>query len=141
MKIFVCLDEKGGMLFNKRRQSSDRVVREDMLQILGEKKLYVNSYTAKQFLEEEKERLIVDEECLSLAGSEDYVFVENLTISSFLSEVQELIVYRWKRNYPADFFFDVNLTTEEWELTVSEEMVGNSHECIGKEIYRKKEML
>lgn len=138
MKIFVCLDETGGMLFNKRRQSSDRVIREDMLQMLGESKLYVNNYTAKQFLEEEKERLIVNEECLSQAGLDDYVFVENLTISSYISEVKELIVYRWKRDYPADFYFDVDLTTEEWELTVSEEMVGNSHECIGKEIYRKR---
>ena len=114
MKIFVCLDEKGGMLFNKRRQSSDRVIRQDMLQMLGEKKLYVNSYTAKQFLEEEKERLIVDEECLAQAGFEDFVFVENLTISNFLSEVEEVIVYRWKRAYPADVYFDVDLTTEEW---------------------------
>ncbi len=140
MKIFVCLDEAGGMMFNKRRQSSDRVIREDMLRMLGEKKLYVNSYTAKQFLEEEKERLLVDEECLLQAGKDDYVFVENLTIGNHIFDVEELIVYRWKRAYPADFRFDVDLTTEEWELTVSEEMVGNSHECIGKEIYRKKEM-
>ena len=136
MKIFVCLDEKGGMLFNKRRQSSDRVVREDMLSTVGENSLYVNSYTAKQFTEEETERIIIDDECL-INGKDSYIFVENITVSEYLSEIEEIIVYRWKRKYPADFFFDLDLTSADWELTLSEEFAGHSHEVIGKEIYKK----
>ena len=41
MHIFVCLDNVCGMTFNKRRQSSDRVIRENILQTIDEKKLYV----------------------------------------------------------------------------------------------------
>ena len=140
MKIFVCLDEKGGMTFNKRRQSSDRVVRADMLQVVGDGVLYANTYTAKQFVEDTTV-LITDNTCLKLAQKEDYVFVENLKVSEYLSKIEQVIVYRWKRNYPADCFFDVDLLSEEWELSLSEEFEGYSHECIGKEIYIKKDTM
>ena len=137
MKIFVCLDEKNGMTFNKRRQSSDRVVRANMLQMVADGILYTNTYTAKQFVEENTV-LVVDDNCLELAKEQDYVFIENIEISEYLPKIEQIIVYRWKRNYPADCFFDVDLLSEEWELSLSEEFEGYSHECIGKEIYTKK---
>ena len=137
MKIIVCLDEKGGMTFNKRRQSSDRVIRQNMLQMLGEQKLYVNGYTAKQFEEEEMDRLIVSEECLAEAGDDDYVFIENIHVEPYAEEVTQVIVYRWERTYPSDFFFDIDLASKEWTLQTEEEFVGHSHEVIWKEIYER----
>uniref|UniRef100_UPI004055BEE6 ribonuclease Z n=1 Tax=Agathobacter sp. TaxID=2021311 RepID=UPI004055BEE6 len=136
MNIFVCLDEKGGMMFNKRRQSSDRVIRADILQTVGGHKLYVNSYTAKQFTEENNVITIADN-CLAQAGADDYVFVENMQVGQYLADIQQIIVYRWDRKYPADFFFDVELSSTKWVLLSSEEMEGYSHECIGKEVYTK----
>ncbi len=136
MNIFVCLDEKGGMTFNKRRQSSDRVIRQDILQTVGDKNLYMNSYTAKQFAQESG-NLIIDDNCLENAMADEYVFVENLQIQNYISNIKQIIVYRWKRTYPADFFFDIDLTSSDWILSVSEEFEGYSHECIGKEIYKK----
>lgn len=139
MKIFVCLDETGGMTFNKRRQSSDHVIREDMLRIVENNNLYVNSYTVKQFTEDARNRLIIDDNCLDKAKSNDYVFVENMQIGKYASDVDQIIVYRWKRIYPADFFFDIDLTFSDWKISVSEEFEGHSHECIGKEIYLRNE--
>ena len=34
MDVFVCLDDRGGMFFNHRRQSRDRQVIQDMLDSL-----------------------------------------------------------------------------------------------------------
>ena len=140
MKIFVCLDEVGGMTFNKRRQSSDCVIREDMLSEVGENFLYVNEYSAKQFTEE-SDRLIVTNDCLEMAGEQDYVFVENVKLDEYISKVEQIIVYRWQRKYPADFFFDVDLADSEWDLLQTEEMQGNSHEMILKEIYIKNKKI
>lgn len=137
MNIFVCLDEKGGMTFNKRRQSSDRTIRQDILQTVGEKNLYMNSYTAKQFAEESG-NIIENDNCLESAEENAYVFIENLPISNYISKIQNIIVYRWKRTYPADVFFDIDLLSSDWVLSVSEEFEGYSHECIGKEIYIKR---
>ena len=135
MNIFVCLDEVGGMTFNKRRQSSDRVIREDILQTIGENKLYVNSYTAKQF--EEDNRLLIDDNCIGNTKPGDYLFLENIPVSNYISEIESIIVYRWQRKYPADFFFDIDLTSDDWQLSSSEELKGYSHETIIKEIYKK----
>ena len=137
MKIIICLDEKGGMAFNKRRQSSDRVVREDMLHMVGDSNLYVNGYTAKQF-KESGSRLVVDADCLAKAAVGEYVFIEDMQAGDYVADIEEITVYRWKRNYPADLVFDIDLTSAEWELLHSEEFEGYSHECIGKEIYVRK---
>ena len=136
MNIFVCLDENGGMTFNNRRQSSDRIIRKDILQTIKGNKLYMTQYSAKQFAEEVG-NIVTDDNCLEQADVEDYVFIENLPISNYLSKIQQIIVYRWKREYPADFFFDVKLPSEEWALSIYEEFEGYSHECIGKEIYTR----
>lgn len=139
MHIFVCLDETGGMTFNRRRQSSDRVIREDILQTVGEKNLYVNDYTAKQFTEDKDNRLIADDGCLKKANAGDYVFIENSEIAEYASKIESITVYRWKRKYPADTFFDIDLTSSDWKVSAADEIKGYSHETIGKEIYVRKE--
>ncbi len=137
MKLFVCLDEAGGMTFNKRRQSLDRVIRDDMLQIVQNAPFLVNSYTAKQFTEEQSSQIQVDDNCLENADKDTFVFVENIGVSDYISKVEQIIVYRWQRKYPADFFFDVDLKSLDWELSAQEELVGYSHECILKEVYKR----
>lgn len=138
MNIFVCLDEKGGMTFNKRRQSADRIIRQDMLQTIGEQKLYMNGYTAKQFTEESSS-IIECENCLEVAENDAFVFVEDLPVSDYVSTIKKIIVYRWQRAYPADTFFAIDVTSSDWVLSATEEFEGYSHECIGKEIYVKAE--
>ena len=140
MKLFVCLDEVGGMTFNKRRQSSDRIIRDDMLQIVQDAPFLVNSYTAKQFTEEQSSQIQVDDNCLENASEDAFVFVENIGVLDYISNIEQIIVYRWQRKYPADFFFDVDLKSSDWELVSQEEIVGYSHECILKEVYKKVEL-
>ena len=137
MKLFVCLDEVGGMTFNKRRQSSDRIIRDDMLKIVQNARFLVNSYTAKQFTEEQINQIEVEEDCLEHADKDTFVFIENIGVSNYISKIEQIIVYRWQRKYPADFFFDVDLASLDWELTEKDELVGYSHECILKEVYKK----
>ena len=49
MIIAVCIDDKGGMLFNHRRQSQDRLLREDLLTEAAGRPLWMSGYSAKQF--------------------------------------------------------------------------------------------
>ena len=44
MIIAVCVDDKGGMLFNNRRQSRDRAQQVDLLSLCGEKKLWIAKF-------------------------------------------------------------------------------------------------
>ena len=47
MILITCVDDKMGMLFNKRRQSMDSILRERVLKMCAGKKLWMNEYSRK----------------------------------------------------------------------------------------------
>ena len=137
MKLIVCVDDRMGVMFNKRRQSKDAKVREDILSMLEEgKKLFVSPYTAKQFLEEEQEKLYVSETFLLEATEDDICFIEDSDVSDMGDMIESIILYRWNRHYPSDKYFTLDLSN--YELISSLDFVGNSHPEMLKEEYRKK---
>ncbi len=126
MKLIVCLDDNKGMMFNKRRQSRDRVLIENVLELCKGEKLYVNEYSSKLFPENSVE--IFDD--IENVGNE-YCFAENFTVNE--ENVEEIIVYKWNRLYPADAYFNIDLAG--WRLTETVDFEGSSHEKITREIY------
>lgn len=135
MIAVVCLDDGNGMMFNGRRQSRDRVVTERIAALAAGKKLWMNKYTAGLFegMDVPKQ---VREDFLSAAKAGDLCVVENKGLTAVLDRLEKLIVFRWNRKYPADFWLDVNLGG--WKLAEVQEFPGNSHEKISQEIYVKK---
>ena len=144
MKVIVCVDDGNGMLFNKRRQSQDRVLRDDVQKMTAGQKLWMNAYSARQFQEgsqpgenvtgvSETAALIVAEDFLRQAGENDFCFVENEKLLPYSDRITEVVVYRWNRSYPGDFHLDL----KQWRLVQTTEFAGYSHEKITKEIYRK----
>lgn len=49
MNVIVCLDERQGMMFNKRRQSQDRAVRERILHLCEGSVLWMKAYSYKLY--------------------------------------------------------------------------------------------
>ena len=134
MHIIVCVDDNGGMLFNSRRQSRDRVLIEDVLSSLGDKKIRISSFSRILF-EKFEDRCVVDEDFLENALSEDVCFVENFDIAPYLDSIDKITVYRWNRRYPGDFFFDVDLEKEGFSKKSCYDFEGYSHEKITREIF------
>ena len=144
MNIIVILDDKNGMMFNKRRQSRDQVLLSHILKIIEEKQaaasgsgcpvLWMNSYTAKLF-DPYPKYCRTDDHFLTEAGQKDFCLVENQHLSSCRGSIQELYLYRWNRRYPGDFFFDIDLQDGTWQLMESEEFAGSSHKKIILEHY------
>jgi len=133
MKVIVCIDDNQGMLFNKRRQSRDRKVMEDIAAMTPA--VLINSFSVKLFEENgSMPDVIVDENFLENAGDGEYCFVENCQLAPYLDKIEELIIYHWNRKYPADFKLD--LPYKKWKKTSKTEFAGFSHEKITKEIYR-----
>lgn len=133
MKLIAVLDNAGGMLFNQRRQSQDRILREHILTKFQPEKLWMNAFTFDQFSECDAPCICVSESCLEEASEGDYIFIENLPASDYLDKIEQIILYKWNRDYPADFYFDLSL--ENWKLSTIEEFPGYSHELITEEIY------
>lgn len=129
MKVIICVDDKFGMMFNKRRQSRDAKVIEDILNIT--EKLWIHPFSEKLFLNH-LDSVIVEEDFLEKAGQNDYCFVENQNIAPYRGKINELVVYYWNRTYPSDLRLELDV--EEWQLIERIEFTGSSHEKITREI-------
>ena len=135
MKIIVVVSNDGGMMFNHRRQSKDQILRKHILELTTNSCLLVNEYTGRQFEEEEKETIVIDNACLDIAGENDYVFVENMDILPYVDKIDEIIMYCWNRAFPSDIKFPLSL--DGWEMTSMIEFAGNSHERITEKMFKK----
>lgn len=140
MKVILCADEKNGLMFNHRRQSRDRELRKRILSIIGDEKLYLSAYSAGQFAEEEwADKLAICEDPMAAADRGVYYFAEGqpLIPVAEAGAIEEVILYRWNKVYPADTWLDLPLTNAaSWQLRSSEDLAGCSHERITEEIYR-----
>lgn len=134
MKLIVCLDDNDGMLFGGRRQSKDRALRRRVLQLADAQKLWMNNYSAGQFVEDEA-HITVDEAFLDKASENDFCFVENTEIRPYLQRITGLVLYRWNRAYPSDVKFPTALLAGRWRKLSSVDFTGFSHERITEEIY------
>lgn len=78
MIVIVAVDDRNGMMFNRRRQSQDRVLREHILDMTVGKKLWMNHYTEKQFADSDNfAQINVSDDFLNEAAPGEYCFVEN----------------------------------------------------------------
>lgn len=123
MKLIVCLDDNNGMMFNNRRQSRDKILIENVLELCKGEKLYTNEYSAKLFPENEVE--------ICENPENGYCFAENFTVDE--NDIEEIIVYKWNRVYPADVQFNIDL--KKWNLAETFDFAGSSHEKITRERY------
>ena len=137
MIIIACIDDNMGMMFNHRRQSQDRVLRERVLAATKGNKLWMNHYSAKQFIEHAAPQINVDENFMSEAEDGEYCFVENCDVTPYLRWVEKIILYRWNRRYPSDQTFSIDLSTDVWKLVHTEDFTGSSHERITEEIFTR----
>lgn len=131
MNIIICLDDKNGIQFNKRRQSRDSVLCDRILSITKGRALWMSQYSAKMFL---SANVNVDTEFLNLVKDGDYCFVENDDFMRYLDKLEKVIVYRWNRVYPSDKKVATDFLNEK-QLTSSIDFKGSSHERITEEIY------
>lgn len=131
MNIILCLDDKNGMLFNRRRQSRDSALCERVVALSDGSNLWMNEYSSPLFPNEKAQ---VDENFLEKAEQGDYCFVENTDITPFLNQIEKIIIYRWNRVYPSDKRIDEGVLVGR-QLVESTDFAGSSHEKITEEIY------
>lgn len=135
MTVFVCIEERGGMLFMKRRLSKDRALIADIAKTVGDGILYISDFSESIFFESDISVLSVPDP-LKSAGADDFVFIENMELKNSINKIDRLIIYNWNRRYPFDFELDINPLAF-FTLKESCNFKGYSHDKISKEIYEK----
>jgi hypothetical protein len=127
-KIIVCVDDKLGMMFNKRRQSKDQVVINKIKEITETKLLYVSEYTSK----------IIPEGIVTSTFDkvDGFCFIEDPDLIP--SNFDTVYIFRWNRLYPRDKIFNIDLS--KFNLISTEEFKGYSHDNITLDVYVKQEV-
>ena len=113
----VCVDDRFGMAFNKRRCSSDVGVREiidvienmqassdvavlkDILGRTDNAKLWTDSYSAKLFSPESE--ILVDDRAFEKVEAGEYVFCERVDPGKYQDRIEKVLVYFWNQKYPS----------------------------------------
>ena len=134
MNLIVCLDDRNGMMFNGRRLSRDRILREYLLELSGGK-LWMNAFSAGQF--EKKDGLEIREDFLESTPDGEFCFLENQPCQTFEDRIEQVILCKWNRTYPSDQKFDISLDDHGWNCISTEEFPGSSHEKITVEVYKR----
>lgn len=140
MTVIVTVSKNGGIAFNHRRQSSDRVLTEYILASLNGK-LIVSPYTADLLKRQIPEsalnaRILVADDPMKEAGPDDVVFPECKSLRLDAYRINELVIANWNRDYPSDMKLDIDLG--KFEKKASTDIKGNSHEKITITTYQKK---
>lgn len=136
MTVFICLDERGGMMFNKRRQSRDIRVIEDVIRCAEDGVLYVSDYSEALF-EDSTASVISVPEPLEVASDGAYVFCEGTPLADYIDKIDKIIIYNWCEVYPSDMKLDINPKECGFKLKSRREFVGKSHKKVTREDYIK----
>ena len=129
MTLYICLDDRNGLRFNKRRQSRDAAVLEDLRsQLAGN--LLIEPFSEKLIREAEIPYVLPPERAEDL-------FLEDVPTEEILESCEKVVIYRWNRHYPADVRWEPNLLERGFSLVETTEFSGKSHEKITREVYVK----
>lgn len=131
MTLIFCVDNNFGLMFNKRRQSRDSAVLEDIKNSFSGEKICISPYSEKLFNEANVDYAVCD----NFDNQDAICFVEDKYNFDLLNTANEVILYHWGRVYPADVKFDMSLLGVDFTLAESTVFKGTSHQEIKKERY------
>lgn len=156
MRLVVCTDSRGGMMFNRRRTTYDRSVTEDILRDAAGGRLLIAPYSQKIFrilllgeedgvpkpkIDPEIEAALpytVSDSPLDDAKDGDTVFIEDRDTRAYIEKITELVIYNWNITYPYDRRFDIDPKMDGFDLISVTEFPGMVHDIITKSVYRRK---
>ena len=136
MTVFVCVDDRGGMTFNSRRQSRDERLIDDVLRHTGDSPLYVTDFSEELF-ENTDACIISVPSPLDTSVTGAFVFIENLALLPHVDKIKTLVIYRWNRAYPYDTALDIDPLKHGFKAPRVTEFEGKSHKIITKEVYER----
>lgn len=133
MTLITCLDPKGGMLFNNRRQTLDYEV-VDMIRKTWGESLYISPFSEKYF-ENKKIKILGDP--LKDAPDGAAVFIEDTDPLPYVHRIDKIVIFRWNEVYPADK--GLSFLPEEIGFKRLGEIKFSTkvHKDIKKEIYKR----
>lgn len=130
MNVIICIDNRGGVAFNHRRQSRDQVLCQKLTKTYG--KIKIAPYSEPLFA---PDSVCVVDDPLNHTGKGEFCFIEKQTLSGYEDRIEALVLCKWNRDYPGDESLGIDLNG--WRLLHTEEFPGKSHDKITMEVWKK----
>ena len=107
MTCVICLEDRGGVMFNHRRVSRDAVVTDRILKLATEHgPLNITPYTLRLLPQENIPSCVVHICDHPAAEGKGTCWLEDTVGELRPDAADRLILFRWNRTYPADMLFD-----------------------------------
>lgn len=135
IRVAICVDKDGGLYFNNRRQSRDRILIQDLINSIGNELLFISEYSLPLFKGHE-DKVKVCEKPLADCPDGGICFVELSNIGEHKDRIKEIIIYNWGEKYPSDIKLDFSPEENGLSLVNLYEFEGSSHKKITKGVYR-----
>jgi len=132
MTVYLCLDDRAGLLFNRRRQSRDAAVLADMAAAVPDV-LTIDAFSEKLISAAGIPYVLAGESL----PEDAHFFLEARDPDALAPMAEKLVLYRWNRHYPADVRWEKTPESHGFHLSETTEFPGKSHEMITKEVYVK----
>lgn len=132
MILIFTLDEQNGTQFAGKRQSTDRALADNILEVAGNR-LYMKATSQGFFAnatQPNSAHIVTD---FADVPTDAYIFAEEVVPASIMDAAEKIYVYRWNRRYPS--FTKDRVDLAGYQCYVENEFPGNSHEKITMEVY------
>ena len=136
MRLVICVEDRGGMAFNKRRVSRDKLMISDFAEYAGDSAVFIEPYSEELFSEVSL-NIILSENPSKFAENCDFVFIERQSPRIFAEAASEIVIYKWNRRYPFDVAMDFSPESLGFKLESTLDFEGNSHDKITREVYKR----
>ena len=133
MTLVICLDQKGGMLFNKRRQTLDYEIVDQICKIGGDS-LYISPFSEGYF---KGKTVKVVGNPLQDAPTNATVFIEDTDALPYVKGIDKIIFFRWSEIYPTDYKISFNPTEVGFRALGEIKFSTKVHKDVKKEIYKR----
>ncbi len=132
--LAVIVDSRGGMMFNSRRQTRDAEVIADMMERFGDREVFAAPYSARLF---ESYHVTFCEKPMAMCGEGSLVFLEDPALLESLDGFETVVMYRYGITYPADSFFEYDLTALGYKRISKDKFSTSIHQKVEREVYKK----
>ncbi len=134
MNVIACISENSGMLFNNRRQSRDKLLIKNLEELIKDSTIFISDFSVTLF-ESSQLSVIAVSNPLESADKGDFAFIEDLHIGEYVKKIESIILYKWNRDYPADFYLDIHPSKLGLKLKERCDFEGKSHKNITRELW------
>lgn len=134
--VALCIDPRGGMMFNNRRQVKDSEIISDVIARFGARAVFIAPYSARLF--EGAAGVTVCSDPIKECTDGGLCFVEDPALLSECADVETLVIYTWGTPYPADKYIPFEPASIGFKKLSKEKLSTSIHKKVTREVFRKE---